>query len=319
MDKDGGVHALSALDWQQRRKHLAQLGGSPLPTLEIPPSKPDLPKIAPPKPDPPKPDPLDHPGSQIAYRFGPGMQVGLAVGDGKTPRQRITYYDDGKTNSTLLQVDGKTLLFGSVAGKWEPRLAPLGKGPDGKERRGHQSTWVHGKLKVIQSVEVVSSGKGSLDTCLIRYEIVNQDDKAHTVALRSLVDTFIVDNDGHPFTVPGQKELITTQADFTGKDLPPFVQALQRNDVAKPGLVAYFTLKVGGGLEAPDRFSITTWDKTKLFAWDVPVRDISGDAAVVLYWNARELKAGERRLLGYAYGKGVVTLDDAGKGKPPAP
>jgi hypothetical protein len=52
--------------------------------------------------------------------------------------------------------------------------------------------------------------------------------------------------------------------------------------------------------------------------WDVPVLDIHsltpGDSAVVLYWNERELKAGERRRVGFAYGLGNVSSGE-GEGK----
>src|SRR5204862_2130195 len=38
--------------------------------------------------------------------------------------------------------------------------------------------------------------------------------------------------------------------------------------------------------------------------WEIPVADIGGDSAVVLYWEPRELKPGQGRELGFAYGLG---------------
>lgn len=131
----------------------------------------------------------------------------------------------------------------------------------------------------------------------------------HKVGLRTPVDTFIVDNDGHPFAIPGRQELITMHADFKGKEVPRVVEAWQRNDPKNPGLIAPFTLDVGRGIEPPDRFSITRWTKD-INRWEIPVQDIGDDAAVVLYWNPRELAPGARRRVGVAYGLGVVPKVD---------
>src|SRR5262249_52829659 len=210
---------------------------------------------------------------------------------------------------------------GLNVGKWVTKQAPLGKGKDGKERRGHKSVWAVDKVEVTQAVEIVPSKGGALDTCLVSYEVVNKDDKPHRVAVRVLLDTFIGDNDGHPFAVLGKDELITTSADFhAGKNMPAAVRALQRPDLKNPGVVALFTLTPGDVVAGADRFSITRLpaSQNEVLGWEIPVRDIAGDAAVVFYWNARELKGGERRQVGFAYGGGEVSLG-ASKGTPAPP
>ena len=60
-------------------------------------------------------------------------------------------------------------------------------------------------------------------------------------------------DDGVPFTIPGQKNLIDTVADFPTPDtVPAFAQVLERPDLKNPGVVAFINFKVGGGIEAPD-------------------------------------------------------------------
>lgn len=242
--------------------------------------------------------------SRIAYKFGPEGQVGLAVLD-KDNRIPLTFADDGDTNSTLVRIDGAGVEFGSEDGKWEAKNVPLEKG-----KRGHKSTWVCKKISITQIVQIVPSKTGNFDACLISYAIENQDKQKHDVGLRTMIDTQINQNDGNAFGV--NKELITKSADYkTAKDVPALVRVLEKADLKNPGFTAHFSLKVGGGREAPDRFSITTLP-ADFEAWEVPVKDIGEDAAVALYWNPRELGTGNRRVLGYGYGQGVVSL---GEGK----
>ena len=169
--------------------------------------------------------------------------------------------------------------------------------------------WIYEDIHITQTVEIVKSKKGALDTALITYQIQNKGEEAHKVGLRLLLDTFMVENDGTPFAVVGKKKLIEDQADFKGKNVPAAVQVMEKADLEEPGLVAYFSLKVGGKVQPPDRFSITQWPKQEQnrIAWNVPVMDIDGDSAVVVYWNPRDLEAGASRTVGFAYGGGLFT------------
>ncbi len=261
--------------------------------------------------------------------------VGLAVDQTKTPYwtqvfggisgegewKLITFSPNGKTGNTVVRVDGKDILFGSEDGKWVSQKKALGTRSDGTKRSGHLSVWVYNQISITQAVEIVPANapakageKGRLlEACLISYLIENKDSQPHTVGLRVMVDTLIGKNDGHPFAVPGQKDLITTSAAFRGsKEIPLYVKALEGVDFDSPGVVAYFTLKLGGELEGPEGFVITTWPGEQC-GWDVPVRPIGGDAAVAIYWNPRVLNAGQVRDAGYAYGLGIVSME---KGTP---
>jgi hypothetical protein len=264
---------------------------------------------------------------KIFYDFGPSMQFGLVLLDADGDKQKITFDPRGGTNVTFVSVDGKTYLFGAKegdklppgirGGRFDPMKAALDKGPDGKERRGHKTTWVIAEhIRVTQTVEIVPSARGALDTVLVTYAVENKGEKPHRVAVRCMVDTLIGDNDGHPFLVPGKKKLITTSADFKDKDVPAVIQALQNPDLKDPGLVASFSLRVGGGIDPPDRVSLTGFpsDSEDFLSWEIPVSSIreagkgQGDAIAVMYWKARELKGGARRVAGYAFGGGVVSL-----------
>ena len=79
--------------------------------------------------------------------------------------------------------------------------------------------------------------------------------------------------------------------------------------------MAYLSLKVDGGLEEPERVSLTHFPRgpEELANWDMPVRNIGDDAVALLYWNPREVVAGGRRLCGFAYGGGVVALGNGAK------
>jgi hypothetical protein len=161
----------------------------------------------------------------------------------------------------------------------------------------------------------VAGKRGTFDTVLVTYEIQNKGDEAHTVGIRTVVDTFIGDNDGNPFAVPGKNEPITTSADFRGKKVPDFVKALQRPDLNDPGLVAHFSLKVGGGVEAPDRVCLLHWYEGSMTSYEVEINDINNeDAAIAIYWSPRELPANGRRVVGFAYGLGIVSPGQAKKG-----
>jgi WD40 repeat protein len=249
--------------------------------------------------------------TSLEPHFGPLMQVGLVAGAG----HKLTSALDGRTNSTVLKIDGKDVLFGSTEGLWKSRMTLLGKGSDGRERRGFKSVWTYHKLTITQRVEIVPNAKELRDTCLISYAVENKDDQPHQVGVRVLVDTMIVENDGHPFAVPGQADLITTSADYrSAKEVPAYVQALQKPDAKDPGLVAYFTLKMGQSHEGPDRFSITKWTDANQY-WEIPVEDIDGDAAAVIYWNPRDIPSRAQRTVSFAYGLCVAPPDTEVQGK----
>src|SRR5262249_45312593 len=146
-----------------------------------------------------------------------------------------------------------------------------------RERIGYRAKWLYSlpKITIEQQVEVIPNGLSPdgksrlLDTCLVTYVITNKDAQSHKVGLRFLLDTYIGANDGVPFTIPGEKDLCDTFKDFDGPDkVPDFISALEKQDVKDPGTVAHVSLKVGGGLEPPNRVILGAWPNPELFKVD---------------------------------------------------
>jgi hypothetical protein len=179
----------------------------------------------------------------------PIMTFGVVALNPANPEQtkKLTYDKFGRTNTTVVRIDGQDRLFGFGNGNWEkmekdrngnptPALPASRKvietekvkGPDGEWQTreapttGARAQWMHNeRILVTQTVEVVPGeptetrdGKymALLDTVLVRYTIENKDpERNHKVGLRIMVDTLIgadASNDGVPFTVPGESGLV---------------------------------------------------------------------------------------------------------------
>jgi hypothetical protein len=246
------------------------------------------------------------PTEAIDIKVGPDMRFGLTIIERE--RWLITCFPNGQTNSTLVKIGDNKLELGS-----RPRGVVLPEGPGGSRRM----RWSDQGIEVTQELKPVAIDSSKVkDTCQVRYIIKNlspkgSSEKDVSVGLRALVDTLIKNNDGCTFLVPGKDELIDTSADFKGNQVPQSIEALEKPSRRKPGRTARFTLRRKGAsglddFEGPARFCITRWrfGYESPDRWDVPVEDMENDSAVVLYWDQQNLKAGQTRICGYAYGKG---------------
>ena len=83
------------------------------------------------------------------------------------------------------------------------------------------------------------------------------------------------------------------------------MQVLQRPNLANPGFVAHLTLNLGGGIEKPNRVILTRHGAFK-DQWNMQVTQAMGDSAMAVYWDPKEIKAGGKREMGYAYGEGIA-------------
>src|SRR5207248_1216500 len=166
-------------------------------------------------------------------------------------KKRLTFQEDGSSNNTCVMVDGHEHLFGQRPGQFARGQQKEALKPP---RLGYRSTWFlpSDKIYVTQHVEIVPSEQSQvLDTCLVYYTVENRGETTtapHKVGLRVMLDTFIGANDGVPFVIPGQPGLLTKFRDFGEKQIPDYVEALERPDLKDPGTVAHLGLK---GLHLP--------------------------------------------------------------------
>jgi hypothetical protein len=262
--------------------------------------------------------------------------------------KRLTFDEWGRSNNTCIRIDKQDVIFGQQGGTWVEREQPLGEDISGRKRDGLASVWEHTASRVIvtQEVEVVPGEQSrKLDTCLIRYILENRDRQQHRAGIRFMLDTFIGANDGVPFTIPSATGLCDTSRVFaTAPEVPDFIEALEKDDLLHPGTVAHLQLRLGGQIEAPSRVTLGGWPNlgfqqfhqkpeyqrahAQNTLWDVPVvgmreldelartmkppQSADPDSAVVMYWGERLLPAGERRVVGFAYGLGTVSSAESG-------
>src|SRR5262249_25146706 len=114
----------------------------------------------------------------------------------------------------------------------------------------------------------------------------------------------------------------------TADSIPDFVMAYERETLEDPGVVVQLNLRhtmPDRKLEPPNRLLLTKWPGAgfpvgeqirQIEKWDVPLADPKGavpDSAIVLYWDAKTLKNGEKRDLGYTYSLGSAASATAGR------
>jgi hypothetical protein len=241
------------------------------------------------------------------------------------PVRRIVYQPQGlaisvrgENGETLhlshfpsLMIDGQFLQQGQ-GGRVDYDNRPLAK-KGGKGREGFTSShiFVDG-VRVTATFTLVPTkaqgkvGKRQLDAMLIHYVIENQSKAAHKVGLRIYMDTFIVDNDGCLFAAPTIPGKVLDGTVLKDKQLPPYVQLLQRPDLKAPGYVAHLTLDLGSKFEKPDKVVLTRHGQG-FGTWDMAAINAGGDSALGVFWEPKEIKPGGKRELIYGYGKGLAT------------
>lgn len=281
----------------------------------------------------------------------PTLRFGLLMPRAKDPtdprkKKKLTFDEWGRSNNTCLRIDGKEVLFADAEGTWVERYKRLGK--DKKTQRdldGFDSVWKFRDVEVAQHVEVIPGRQSrALDTCLVHYTLTNKATEARRVGLRFLLDTYIGANDGVPFTIPGQRGLCSTLQAFTAPaDVPDFIEALEKDDLSKPGTVARLQFRLGKRLDAPDRVLLGGWPHPSLrfryplargerTLWEVPrismtmdelrqrvqqledqgrakrgsTRLVKPDSAVTMYWDEKPLPPGGRREIAFTYGLAKV-------------
>jgi hypothetical protein len=180
-----------------------------------------------------------------------------------------------------------------------------------KYRDGTESAYKFGDIKVTVTVSLVPTkpAKGAtkrpLDSVLIHYLAENMGGQPHRFGVRLYMDTYVIDNDGCLFAAPTMPDKVLNGVELKGKQLPPYVQLLQRPNLKNPGYVSHLSLNLGGRMEKPDRVVLTAFAEG-FNTWECRPIAANGDSALAVFWESREIKPGGRREVAYAYGKGLV-------------
>jgi hypothetical protein len=293
---------------------------------------------------------------RLDVEFSEGMRFGIQMHNEPDPenpdkRKRLTYKERGDSNNTCVKIDGREGLLGWEPGAWlrlpkdltgekvlksvlgprdtrwlrSQRDRPINQVELTGGHKGWLGVWEYPeKVRVYQRIElVVGVQTGLIDTLLVHYTLENHSTAPHTVGIRVMIDTFIGANDGVPFTIPTQKELLTTKKDFPEKDIPDYIQALEFGDPENPGTVAHMGLKgIKLGeirLDPIDRLRICRWPGSHVrWEWEAKAIDDnsdggqSKDSCVALYWNAEPLNPGQRRDVAFTYGLNAIAATGSG-------
>src|ERR1043165_102609 len=250
------------------------------------------------------------------------------------PDERFRFQSQGNFNVGISTMQGQTLHLGhgptfmingqimppGAGGRIEKMNVPLPKTPSGKARNGFMSTWiVNNTLHITNTVELIpSKARGSgqkrqMDTVLIAFSMENKGPQSQTVGMRLYMDTYVIDNDGCLFAAPTIPNQILNGMILKEKTMPPYLQMLQRPDLKNPGYVSHMTFNLGGRYEKADKVYLSSFG-AGYNGWDMRVFAANGDSAITPYWPIKELKAGGKREIAYAYGGGVaVPLDSEGR------
>ena len=270
---------------------------------------------------------FSHKAKSRNYRFG------LFAADKKDPKDasknlRLTYDQEGDSNNTRIKIDGRDFLFAHAMK--EVRVTEDKE--DSKRRVWRVSCdylLAGERIKVSQFVQIVpGSQSGNLDTCIIRYTVENKGKNSHKIGLRMMLDTFIGGEDGVPFVVPGTDGFVTKFTEFTQKDMPDFIEAMQFQNLDAPGVIAHLGLK---GFQLPDcepealyKLYLGENPGNTEFSYDAEPSELAPkkgkdgsrftDSVAFLYWNERDTSPGEVREFAFSYGLGEISKPDGSSG-----
>jgi len=274
---------------------------------------------------------LQDPDPRVNVRFDSERErFGVEMPQEKDPNnpekaKRLTYDDHGKSNNTIVKIDGFEYKFGfkTQTNVWGGRRGEK-KHQEIKEpgRKGWTSTMVfrNENVEVTQHVEIVPGQSGYLDTVLVYYTLHNRDQGPHKIGIRVMLDTFIGTNDGVPFTIPGKKGFMNTKAEYSQKDIPDYIEVIENpNNPKNPGTVARMGLRniklPGIDLQDMDRLRVCRfpgqtagWDDWPVESMQPNKEEKKGDSCVVMYWPYVTVNSGETRHVAFTYGLGSLDI-----------
>jgi hypothetical protein len=274
---------------------------------------------------------LRSPKPRLGVQFTPENRFGVVMLDAQDPKnkgswKRLTFSTDGATNNTIVKIGGNEYKFGFTtrSNVWRPKVPPYRR--ELKEPyKGWISTmdFTDEQVRVTQYLQIVPGQTMLLDTLLIYYRIRNYGTVPQKVAVRVLLDTYIGDNDGVPFTAPGTEGFVTTKAEYKDSAIPDYLEVVENGDnPTNPGTVVRVGLH---GLQwsdkvpllAPERIRICRFPGSET-RWDWEMDDMTkpgedlgkGDSCVAVYWPEEEIEPKQTRYLAMTYGLGKLDVND---------
>lgn len=231
----------------------------------------------------------------------------------KAAWKRLTYSENGDTNSTMVKINGSEYRFGELnpGRDWVAGF----KANDLKEPYyGRQSVFRfrNDDVDVTQYIQVVPGQTSALDTVLIYYRVRNMGTVPRKVEMRLLLDTFIGDNDGVPFLVPGKSEMVRL-ADLKDKEVPEYLEVIENpNDPKNPGTIVRLGLKGirWGEVEPTEPGEVVIGQMGNARSWRPLDEKITNDSAVAVYWPEREVKPKEIKHYAITYGLGSLEVSN---------
>lgn len=142
----------------------------------------------------------------------------------------------------------------------------------------------------------------------IAYEIRNRSGKRRSVGIRLLLDTWAGANDGVPFLLPtgDMTQLYRSEVEFTPTASPMWqifdVDRAKGSASKEPALQ---NILIGKDIVPPDRVAFANWPEAIKSVWDYAInsaRRVTGDSAVILWWNPAEVAAGKTQIIATEFG-----------------
>ncbi len=192
---------------------------------------------------------------------------------------------------TTIKINNKNYIFGDLQGRLEHI-------PD-KKAQAIVSTWSIHNINIIQKLQLIK-GKASenMDTVEISYKITNRSLKKQKIGMRIVFDTYLGNEDGASFQIPGIG-LVKTEKILQGSGIPIFWYSC--DDPIKPRVHSQGTLKIENSLN-PDKIILAGYHRFKKYLWDFSVKEeknfkklffYPNDSAMGIYWEPRQIKPKE--------------------------
>ncbi len=237
--------------------------------------------------------------------------VQLTKGDPSTDRDDnkfILFNDMPPTSYATFVINGKIMKFG------DPRFGNFTtKFTKDKERL--YCVWKSNEGVEITFICKIVKGPttGRLDTVHLIYQAKNLSAAEKKIGARMMLDTYLGNNDGAPFSIPGVGTF-QTEREILKKDMPAYWYTM--DSISKPTVRAQGTL-FADDITTPDKIQFAAYKRLEPEPWGYKVRNNHEfkiwidppDSAVAMYWFESTVAPGKAKKISTYYGIYGATLD----------